>query len=100
MRIEVVSVYTAGPAVPVPGFAGDTFIPFDGVTRVMYGFTGGRGGPLGDDSKPWSDKCVCNMCAVERPERTQQIGAACIGGPGQFVRSPASRTCAVCGVRA
>jgi hypothetical protein len=100
MTVEVVTITTAVTGTPaVPGYAGMDFIPYDGVTLIMYGWTGGRGGPSEDHSRPWSDRCVCNKCAGDNPDGTRRVGAMCIGGPGKFVRftrAGYTRYCALC----
>jgi hypothetical protein len=99
MTIQVTTITTAITHEAVPGYAGLDFIPYDGFTLIMYGWTGGRGGPAGNHSRPWSDRCVCNRCAGDNPSGTLSVGAMCAGGPGQFVRftrAGYTRFCALC----
>lgn len=100
MTITVTTSYATTPAVPdsTEMFGCADFIPYTG-HRVMYGFTGGAGGPRRDYSRPFSDRCVCNQCAVEWHGAAAGVGSRCSGGPGQFIPLPPGLdwSCALCG---
>lgn len=103
MTVNVTTVYTAAPVTPVLPWETRDFIPWDGENRVMFGFTGPRGGPRSDYSVPYSDRLVCNQCVAEDMPGVERVSRLLSGEPGILVpatsQSRDSYGCQACGRR-